>query len=319
MFCAQHDIDTGDANPIKQPPRRPPISARDAEDDILDEMLQVGVIAPSMSPWSSPVCMVKKKDDTYRFCIDYRRLSDVTKKDAYPVPDVKDALDSLRGAKYFATIDLLSGYWQLGLTPRARERSAFCTRRGLFEFTRMPFGLSNAPSTFCRLMHIILFDYLYKICICYLDDIIVYADSPEQLIERLDAVFTRLREKGLKAKPSKCVLFNHQLSFWVIWFRPMALNPSLISWIPSRIGPRLIACVMCVHSMVLLVIIVDLSMILPILQSLCHGSLRRTSRLFGPKRPKIPLISSSQLCALLKLLFTRIQSYRAFWTRMPRM
>jgi len=109
--------------------------------------------------------MVKKKDDTYRFCIDYRRLNDVTKKDAYPVPDVKDALDSLRGAKYFATIDLLSGYWQLGLTFRARERSAFCTRRGLFEFTRMPFGLSNAPSTFCRLMHIILFDYLYKICI----------------------------------------------------------------------------------------------------------------------------------------------------------
>ena len=110
-YCSvlEHDIDTGDANPIKQPPRRPPISARDAEDDILDEMLQVGVIAPSMSPWSSPVCMVKKKDDTYRFCIDYRRLNDVTKKDAYPVPDVKDALDSLHGAKYFATIDLLSG------------------------------------------------------------------------------------------------------------------------------------------------------------------------------------------------------------------
>jgi len=145
-FCSvlQHDIDTGYANPIKQPPRRPPISAKDAEDDILDEMLQVGVIVPSMSPWSSPVCMVKKKDDTYRFCIDYRRLKDVTKKDAYPVPDVKDALDSLRGAKYFATIDLLSGYWQLGLTPRGRERSAFCTRQGLFEFTRMPFGLSNA-------------------------------------------------------------------------------------------------------------------------------------------------------------------------------
>ena len=96
--------------------------------------------------------MVKKKDDTYRFCIDYRRLNDVTKKDAFPIPDVKDALDSLRGAKYFATIDLLSGYWQLGMTDRAKERSAFCTRRGLFQFTRMPFGLSNAPSSFCRFM-----------------------------------------------------------------------------------------------------------------------------------------------------------------------
>jgi len=85
--------------------------------------------------------MVKKKDDSYRFCIDYRRLNDVTKKDAFPVPDVKDALDSLRGAKYFATIDLLCGYWQLGLTACAKEHSAFCTRRGLFHFTRMPFGL----------------------------------------------------------------------------------------------------------------------------------------------------------------------------------
>jgi len=129
-YCSvlEHDIDTGDASPIKHPPRRPPISARDAEDDILEEMQQVGVITPSISPRSSPVCMVKKKDHTYRFCIVYRRLNYVTKKDAYPVPDVNDALDSLRGAKYFATIDLLSGYWQLGLTPRARERSTFCTR-----------------------------------------------------------------------------------------------------------------------------------------------------------------------------------------------
>jgi len=214
-FCSvlQHDIDTGDSPPIKQPPRKPPFAARDAEDAILDEMLQIGVIVPSNSPWSSPVCMVKKKDDTYRFCIDYRRLNDVTKKDAFPVPDVKDALDSLRGAKYFATIDLLSGYWQLGLTERAKERSAFCTRRGLFHFTRMPFGLSNAPSSFCRLMHIILKDMLYIQCLCYLDDIVVFADSPEQLLERLDAVFSRLRHYGLKAKPSKCVFFKSPIEF----------------------------------------------------------------------------------------------------------
>jgi len=116
----------------------------------------------------------------------------VTKKDAFPVPDVKDALDSLRGAKYFATIDLLSGYWQLGLTDRAKERSTFCARRGLFQFTRMPFGLSNAPSSFCRLMHIILKDLFYVQCLCYLDDIAVFADSPKQLLEHLDAMFSRL-------------------------------------------------------------------------------------------------------------------------------
>jgi len=214
-FCAalQHDIDTGDAFPIKQSPRRPPFAAREAEVAILDEMLQTGVIEPSNSPWSSLVCKVKKKDDTYWFCIDYRRLNDVTKKDAFPVPDVKDALDSLRGARYFATIDLLSGYWQLGMTDRAKERSAFCTRRGLFQFTRMPFGLLNAPSSFCRLMHIILKDFLYVLCLCYLDDIVVFANSPEQLIERLDAVFSRLRQYGLKAKPSKCVFFKSPIEF----------------------------------------------------------------------------------------------------------
>ena len=99
----------------------------------------------------------------------------MSKKDAYPVPDVQDAHDHLRGVKYFATFDLLSGYWQLGLTERAKERSAFCTRRGLYQFTRMPFGLCGAPSTVCRLLHNVLRDLLWKICLCYLDDIIIYA------------------------------------------------------------------------------------------------------------------------------------------------
>jgi len=110
-FCdvIQHDIETGDAKPIKQAPRRPPLAARDEEDKQLDEMLKTGIIEPSYSPWSSPVCMAKKKDGSFRFCIDYRRLNAVTEKDAYPVSHVKDALDSFHGAKYFATIDLLSG------------------------------------------------------------------------------------------------------------------------------------------------------------------------------------------------------------------
>jgi len=214
-YCSvlEHDIDTGDVEPIRQPPRRPPLSARQAEEDILNEMLQTGVIEPSNSPWSSPVCMVRKKDGSNRYCVDYRRLNSVTIKDAFPVPNVKDALDSLRGAKYFATIDLLSGYWQLRMTQRARERSAFCTRRGLYQFIRMPFGLSNAPASFCRRMQIILHDLLYVCCICYLDDIIVFGETPEQLMENLDIVFTRLKEKGLKAKPSKCVLFRSPIYF----------------------------------------------------------------------------------------------------------
>jgi len=208
-----HDIDTGNSPPIKQSPRRPPLSAGDAENEIIDEMLTAGVIETSTSEWASPVCLVKKPDGSYRFCIDYRRVNAVSRKDAFPVPDIQDALDSLRGARWFATIDLLSGYWQLGLTDRAKERSAFCTRRGLFQFKRMPFGLCGAPATFCRLMSIVLGDYIGAICLCYLDDVIVFAKTQQELLERLDLVFTRLRQNGLKIKPSKCVLFRTEIKF----------------------------------------------------------------------------------------------------------
>jgi len=178
-FCPiiKRDIDTGSARPIKQSPRLPPISAREAEDEILDEMLATGVIEPSHSEWAS-VCLVKKKDGTFRFCVDYRRVNAVSRKDAFPAPDIQDALDNLRGARYFITADLLCGYWQLGLTDRAKERSAFCTRRGLFQFTRMPFGLCGAPSSFCRLMQIVLRDLLWDICLCYLDGIVIFARTP---------------------------------------------------------------------------------------------------------------------------------------------
>ena len=214
-YCTvlEHDIDTGDAAPIKQSPRRPPLSAGNAEDQILDEMLQTGVIQPSISEWASPVCLVRKPDGTFRFCIDYRRVNAVSRRDAFPAPEIQDALDSLRGAKHFATLDLLSGYWQLGMTDRARERSAFCTRRGLFEFVRMPFGLSGAPATFCRVMSHVMGDYLWKICLCYIDDLIIFGRTQQELLERLDMVLTRLRDYGLKVKPSKCILFRTEIKF----------------------------------------------------------------------------------------------------------
>ena len=181
-FCSvlKHDIDTGDARPIKQSPRRPPLAARDAEDEILNEMLQTGVIEPSTSPWASPVYLVKKKDGTYRFCVDYRKLNAVSKRDAFPVPDIQDALDHLPDSKYLTTFDLLSGYWQSGMTERANERSAFCTRRVLFQFKRMPFGLAGATSSICRLMPIALRDLLWVICLCYIDDIIIFFPKPDR-------------------------------------------------------------------------------------------------------------------------------------------
>jgi len=132
----------------------------------------------------------------------------VSRRDAFPIPDFHDALDHLRGSRYFATIDLLSGYRQLGMTDRAKERSASCTRRRLFQFTRMPFGLAGAPASFCRLMSQVFKDHLWKICLSYLHDIIVFARTPQELLERLRIILDRLREVDLKVKPSKCVLFK---------------------------------------------------------------------------------------------------------------
>ena len=187
-------------------------------------MLETGVIEPSNSLWASPVCLVKKKG-RYFSPVDYRRVNAVSKKDAYPIPDIQDALDNLRGSRYFATIDLLRGYWQLGMTDRAKERSAFCTRRGLFQFTRMPFGLSGAPGSFCRLMSIVLRDLLWVLCLCYLDDIVVFARSPQELLERLRIALDRLRDVGLKANPSKCELFKTEIKFLGHMVSADGINP----------------------------------------------------------------------------------------------
>jgi len=163
-YCnvVQHDIDTGDTRPIKQYPRKPPLNSGTAKDEIIDKMLKTGVIQPTDSAWASPVCLVKKKDGSYRFFIHYCKLNSVSHKDAHPLPDIPEVLDSLKGAKFCITFDLLNGYWQIPNTDQAKERSAFCCRRGLFEFTRMSFGLSGAPVTFLCCMHKVLKNELGK-------------------------------------------------------------------------------------------------------------------------------------------------------------
>ena len=148
----KHHIETTDPKPIKQKARRFPIHQKDEGNKIVDEMLSADVIEPSNSPWSSPVVLVKKKDGSTRFCIDYRRLNAVSIKDSYPLPRIDDSLDALAGAKCFSTLDLASGYWQVGMTEEAKQKSAFVTQGGLYQFKCMPFGLCNAPSTFERLM-----------------------------------------------------------------------------------------------------------------------------------------------------------------------
>lgn len=209
----QHTINTGNAMPVKQNPRRIPLAQRKEVEDEIQRMLDNNIIHVSQSPWSSPIVVVKKKDNSIRLCIDYRKVNSVTIKDSYPLPRIDDCLDSLRGNIWFSTIDLASGYHQLSVDPRDAPKTAFVTSKGLFEFYRMPFGMCNAGATFSRLMEHILSGLQWETCVVYLDDIIVYSRSFEEHMTRLQDVFTRISNAGLKIAPKKCFLFQRKVSF----------------------------------------------------------------------------------------------------------
>ena len=142
----KHRINTGDAAPIRQPVRRLPPQQREEVQRLIREMLERGVVERSTSPWASPIVLVKKKDGTVRFCVDYRKVNNITHKDAYPLPRIDTTLDTLSGSMWFSTLDLLSGYWQVEVEETDKEKTAFCTTEGLFQFKVMPFGLCNAPA-----------------------------------------------------------------------------------------------------------------------------------------------------------------------------
>ena len=152
----KHGINTGDAAPVRQQVRRIPPVRREEARNLLSDMLKKDIIQPSSSPWASPIVLVPKKDGTVRFCVDYRKVNSLTRKDTYPLPRVDDTLDTLSGSKWFSMLDLISGYWQVKVEEKDREKTAFCTPDGLFEFKVMPFGLCNAPATFQRLMDMVL-------------------------------------------------------------------------------------------------------------------------------------------------------------------
>ena len=167
-------------------------------------MLQDGVIRPSTSPWSSPIVMVRKKDGAWRFCIDFRKLNDVTHKDAYPLPRIDETLESLSGSTLFTTLDLASGYWQVELEEADKEKTAFSTAEGHFEFNVMPFGLTNAPSSFQRLMSCVLAGLTDEQCLIYIDDILVYSANFSEHLVRLRNVLQRIKNAGLRLNVSKC-------------------------------------------------------------------------------------------------------------------
>ncbi|POM78809.1 LOW QUALITY PROTEIN: Hypothetical protein PHPALM_3620 [Phytophthora palmivora] len=177
-------------------------------------MLADQVIEECNGHWAFPVVLVKKKDGTIRFCIDYRSLNAVTVKDVYPLPRIDETLDHLRGTRYFTTLDLHSGYWQVGVAEADKDKTAFSTRKGLFRFRRMPFGLANTPGTFQRLMDAVVRGLSWQCCMVYLDDIIIYRKGTfERHIVELAAVLERLANAGLSLKPEKCSFAKQRLEY----------------------------------------------------------------------------------------------------------
>ena len=172
---AEHAIDTGDSRPVKQRPYRIPVHLNKVVNNRVNDMLDRGLIQLSNSPWSSPIVLSPKKDGDYRFCVDFRRVNSVTKKDAQPMPRIDDILDQLGGARYFSTLDLASGYWQVPLREEDREKTAFSVGVDHYEFMVMPFGLTNASATFQRMMGNVLKGI--KGCLLFIDDIIIFSET----------------------------------------------------------------------------------------------------------------------------------------------
>jgi hypothetical protein len=200
---AEHDINVGTANPINQGPRRISPAQRRIVKETTDKLLAAGIISHSRSPWASPTLLVPKGDG-WRMCIDYRKLNAVTKKEVYAIPRIDDVLDSLSNKVYFSTLDLASGYFQIPMAESAKEKTAFVTWDGQFQYNVMSFGLVNAPSTFQRCMNTVLAGLLWKSVQVYIDDIIISSLTFEDHISDLVEVFDRLRLANLSIKGSKC-------------------------------------------------------------------------------------------------------------------
>uniref|UniRef100_A0A8C5MDW1 Gypsy retrotransposon integrase-like protein 1 n=1 Tax=Leptobrachium leishanense TaxID=445787 RepID=A0A8C5MDW1_9ANUR len=188
---AVHQVETPGQRPLRQPAYRLPEAVRESMQAEIREMLELGVIEPSASPWASPVVLVPKKDGTTRFCVDYRRLNDCTVTDAYPMPRVDELLDQISQGHFLTTVDLCKGYWQIPLTEEATPKSAFITPFGLYQFRVMPFGMKNAPATFQRLIDRLL-DGLQEFACSYLDDIAIYSQTWEEHLHHLGVVFARI-------------------------------------------------------------------------------------------------------------------------------
>lgn len=212
--AVEHVIDTGDARPISHPLRRQGWFTRTTIAEHVQAMLKAGIIRPSKSPWAAPAVLVKKPDGSWRFCVDYRGLNSLTKSDRFPMPRADDCLASLGDAKWFTSLDCAAGFWQVEVAEADKEKTAFATAEGLFEFVRMPFGLKNSPATWCRLVAKVCAGLCYKNLLAYVDDLVVFSSgSLQDHLNQVATVFDRLSAAGITLKRSKCHFARREVHF----------------------------------------------------------------------------------------------------------
>ena len=209
----EHTIELENPKPIRCAPYRTSPETKQEIEKHVKEMLKNGIIRESNSAWAAPVILVKKPDNSTRFCIDYRKLNNVTVKSAMPLPRTDEIFDHLSNAKYFSSLDLLQGFHQLNVAEESRKYTAFTTHLGLFEFLKLPFGLTGAPATFSLAMAAALRDVNWKLAMAYVDDVITYSPTFSEHIRRLDIVFQKFREANLKLNPTKCFFLQKKLNF----------------------------------------------------------------------------------------------------------
>lgn len=238
----EHTIDTGNNPPVHQAPYRVSHAEREIIRQQVSEMLDNDVIRESRSAYASPVVLVRKKDDTWRFCVDYRALNaTLTSGDEnYPLPLIDDILSYLNGCQWFTGLDLFSGYWQIPIKESDKHKSAFITSEGLWEFNVLPFGMKTSPATFQRCMDQVLAGLKWGSCLCYLDDLIVMADEFQTHLERLRLVLERLRSASLTLKPSKCLFGYKELKILghVVSAKGILPDPAKITAIREFPPPR---------------------------------------------------------------------------------
>ncbi|CAN8063812.1 unnamed protein product [Agarophyton chilense] len=214
-----------DSKPIYQQPYRAGPKAREIELKEVERMLEEGAVEPANSDWAIPVVLVQKKGDKrMRFCVDYRRLNSMTTRNSYPIPRMDECIDSLGDAQTFTTLDANSGYCQVHVGEEDRDKTTFTCHAGLFRFTRMPFGLRNAPATFQRALDIILSKVKWTSALVYIHDVIIYSRSVEEHFAHVRTVLTLLAEAGVTLKLRKCVFFTRTVEYMGHIIGPVTLE-----------------------------------------------------------------------------------------------